>query len=137
MGEPFGAADDAETWLEKWSAASTEQVAKAQQMTEQVSRVSVSASNRDGSIEVTVSGSGTVTGLRLTEAVHKQTAGQLAAEILRVMRKAQAGLSAKIAEIAADTVGADSVAGRAVLASFEKRYPAEADDDGEGQGYGR
>jgi hypothetical protein len=46
-------------------------------------------------------------------------------------------LSARVAEIAGDTVGADSAAGRAVVASFEKRYPAEADDDGEGQGHGR
>src|SRR5262245_56591240 len=100
MGVPFGAADDAETWLAKWSASSAEQLAKAQQMSEQVSRVSVTAASRDGSIEVTVSGSGTVTDLRLTDAVHKLTAGQIAAEILRVMRQAQASLSVRVADIA-------------------------------------
>jgi DNA-binding protein YbaB len=98
-------------------------------MSEEVAQVSVSAASQDGSVEVTVAGSGTVSDIRLGEAVRKRPAEEIAQEILRVMRRAQAKLAARVAEIAADTVGADSAAGRAVVASFERRYPAEAGED--------
>jgi len=133
MGEPLSAAaDSAEQWLENWSASASDKLAKAQQMSERVSQATVSAQSPDGSVEVTVSGSGTVSDLRLGEAVRKRPAEEIAQEILRVMRRAQAMLAAKVADIAADTVGADSAAGRAVVASFETRFPTEAGDDADG-----
>jgi hypothetical protein len=41
------------------------------------------------------------------------------------MRRAQARLAARVAEIAADTVGADSGTGRSAVASFAQRYPTD------------
>ena len=133
MSNPLDAtADGAERWLADWSASASAQVAKAQQMSDQVSRVSLSASSPDGSVEVTVGPSGAVTNLRLGEAIRKRPADEIAQEILRVMRRAQAKLASRVAEIAADTVGADSAAGRAVVSSFEQRYPG-ADEDAGGE----
>src|SRR5262245_21585728 len=55
MGTPLdAAADGAEQWLANWSASASAQAAKAQQMSDQVSRTSVSAASQDGSVEVTV-----------------------------------------------------------------------------------
>jgi DNA-binding protein YbaB len=98
-------------------------------MSDQVSRVNVTATNADGSVEVTVNGSGTVIDLRLGDLVRKRPAEDIAQEILRVMRRAQAKLAGRVAEIAADTVGADSATGQAVVATFERRYPTEPADD--------
>ena len=126
--------DRAEAWIDNLSASLTEQAAKAQAMSQQVAGLQVSAESPDGSVVVTVSGSGAVTNLRLGEATRKRPADETAAEILSVMRRAQARLASQVADIAAATVGSDSTAGRAVVASFEQRFPAESWDDGEAGG---
>ena len=46
------------------------------------------------------------------------------------MRRAQAVLSAKVAEQVQATVGADGEAGRAVIDSFEARFPVPDGRDG-------
>jgi len=132
MNVPLGAtSDSAEEWIRDWSASVADRAAKAQAMSEQVGQLSVSASSSDGSVEVTVAGSGAMTNLRLGESTRKWTADQTAAEILAVMRRAQAKLANRVAEIAADTVGAESETGRAVVSSFERRFPEPPSEDGE------
>jgi DNA-binding protein YbaB len=126
--------DRAEAWIDNLSASVTEQAAKAQAMSQQVADLQVSAESPDGSVLVTVSGSGAVTNLRLGEATRKRPADETAAEILSVMRRAQAKLVSQVADIAAATVGSDSAAGRAVVASFEQRFTAESWDDAEAGG---
>jgi DNA-binding protein YbaB len=127
---PLGAtADGAEEWVRSWTASMSERAAAAQAMSDQVARLTVSAADEDGLVTVTVSGSGAVTGLRLDERVHRWTTDRLGDQILATMRRAQATLAGRVAEIAADTVGADSETGRAVVASFETRFPAEPPDD--------
>ena len=121
-------ADNAERWVEDWSASVTAQAAKAQALADQAARVSVTATSPDGSVEVTVASSGAVSDLRLGEAVRKLPADEIARQILGTMRRAQAQLAARMAEIAADTVGSDSATARAVVASYEQRFPVEADD---------
>lgn len=133
MTEPFGADPSAaQEWVDNWSASLTDRAAKAQAMSDQVAQLSVSASSSDGAVEVTVAGSGIVTDLHLGELVRKWPAGQIAAAILTVMRQAQAKLAARVAEVAAQTIGADSDAGRAVVASFAQRFPAVVADDDAG-----
>jgi hypothetical protein len=53
----------------------------------------------------------------------------LAAEIMATMRRAQRRLTELVAEAARETVGVDSETGRAVLAGFERRFPASTEDD--------
>ena len=118
--------DRAEAWIDNFSASLTEQAAKAQAMSQQVADLRVSAESPDGSVVVTVAGSGVVTDLRLGETTRKRPAEETAAEILTVMRQAQARLAARLADIAAATVGADSPAGRALITSFEQRFPASS-----------
>ena len=121
--------DRAEAWIDNLEASLTQQAAKAQAMSQQVAGLQVSAESADGSVVVTVSGLGTVTDLRLGEATRKRPAAETAAEILSVMRRAQARLASQVAVIAAATVGVDSTAGRALVASFEQRFPAATWDD--------
>ena len=120
-GEP----DD---WLDKWTGDIEKRTAQARALSDQVAQLQVSASSSEGAIEVTVAGSGAMTSLRLSEAIRRWPADELAAQIMAVMGRAQAKLSARVAEIAADTVGADSPAARAVVTSFEKRYPYPQSD---------
>ena len=71
-----------------------------------------------------------MTDLRLGEAIRKRPVDEVAADILATMRRAQAKLAGRMSEIAAQTVGADPEAGRAVVAGFERRFPLEVADDG-------
>jgi hypothetical protein len=123
---PFGAtADAAEEWVRSWSASVSERAAQSQALSDQVSQLSVSASDDDGLVTVTVAGSGVVTGLYLDERVRRWPAERTAAEILVTMRRAQASLAGRVAGIVAQTVRADSETARAVMTSFERRFPGE------------
>ena len=51
----------------------------------------------------------------------------IAEDILATMRAAQAELTEHVRQATAETVGADSETGRAVLASFANRFPAPAE----------
>lgn len=134
MGVPVGVdADSAREWIQDWSASLRGRVAPAEAMAGEVAALSVSAASADGAIQVTVGGSGVVTGLRLGELARKRPADELADGIMAVMRRAQAQLAAAAAEIAARTVGADSSIARAVVAGFEQRFPiAEGDAEASG-----
>jgi DNA-binding protein YbaB len=121
---PFGTGpDEAEQWVDAWSAGVSERARAAREMSARVSTLAVTAVGRDGAVEVTVGGSGTVTDLRLDERVRQWPARETAAEILATMRRAQASLTERVAEIASATVGADSETGRAVIDGFAQRFP--------------
>jgi len=132
MNLPFGTdTEAADEWIRNWTASVSEQAAQAQSMSDQVAQLSVSATSADGAIEVTVGGSGVMSDLRLDERTRKWPAAETAAEILAVMRQAQAMLAGRVAEIAAETVGPDSETARAVVSSFERRFPSPVPDDDE------
>ncbi|MEH0819837.1 MULTISPECIES: YbaB/EbfC family nucleoid-associated protein [unclassified Micromonospora] len=129
MDPPFGAgADAAEEWVRSWSASVSERAAQAQAMSQRIADLTVSATGGHGAVEVTVAGSGTVTGLRLDDRVCGWSGERIAAEIMGTMRRAQARLAEAVADVAAQTVGADSETGRAVVGSYATRFPAPPDD---------
>jgi DNA-binding protein YbaB len=127
---PFGAAPDAaEDWIRSWSASISERAAAAQSLADQVARLTVSASDPDRTITVTVNGSGGMTDLRLAPDAGGRDMERLADDIMRTMRRAQAALAERVAAIAAQTVGSDSETARTVVSSFEQRFPAGHTDD--------
>jgi YbaB/EbfC DNA-binding family len=125
VGTSFEAhADAAQEWVRGWSASSGKAADRARALSSQVAQLSVTASSADGTVQVTIDGSGAVADLRLGELVRKWPAADIAAEILRIMGRAQAMLATRVAEIAAQTVGADSATARAVVGRFQQRFPA-------------
>lgn len=117
--------DSAQEWVRSWSAALSERAAAAQALSDRVARLTVSASDRDESITVTVNGSGVLTDLRLAPEAARLGMQRLGDEILRTMRRAQARLAEHVSDLAAQTVGPDSETARAVVSGFERRFPAE------------
>jgi hypothetical protein len=113
--------DAARSWTEQVSGRTEAAAALA----DRVATLSASAAGDDGAIRVTVASSGVVTGLELDDAVRRLPAADLAGEILRTMRHAQAGLTERVAEAVEETVGAETETGRAVLESFAQRFPVE------------
>jgi DNA-binding protein YbaB len=130
MAMPFNAAgEDADAWVDSWAASVSARAQAAQELSERVSMLSVSASGGDGAVEVTVAGSGVMTDLRLDDRVLRWPAEKIATQVMAVMRRAQGLLSTRVGEIADETVGADSETGRAVVEGFARRFPARPDDD--------
>lgn len=113
--------DDAERLVDDWQAGIEARAAAARELSERLTGLSASARSDDDLVEVTVGASGAVTGLTLAEGTRRQSAEDTARSILATMRAAQAALTAAATEITAETVGADSATGQAVIASFEAR----------------
>jgi prophage DNA circulation protein len=120
LGRNLEASADA---MRSWSAQASGRTEAAATLADRVASLSASATGAGGAVRATVAGSGILTGLELGEV--KLTGADLAAEIIRVMRRAQAGLVERVTEAVDETVGADTDTGRAVLDSFAQRFPAE------------
>lgn len=128
--------DAADDWLESWAASIDTQAERAVQLSRRVAALAGAAQTPDGSIRVTVGSSGQVTELKLDDRVRRLRGEELAGQIMSVMRQAQASLSTLVAREVQATVGADSETGRAVIHSFESRFPRQ-DGAGSGSGHGR
>jgi DNA-binding protein YbaB len=124
--------DAAEDWLDNWVGQANAQATLAVELSRRVAALTGTAEGHDGAIRVTVGSAGQVERLELDERVHKMPAPRLAKEILAVMRKAQASLSARVAEEVQTTVGADTETGRAVIHSFDTRFPAIPTEEQQG-----
>ncbi|WP_250028833.1 YbaB/EbfC family nucleoid-associated protein [Paractinoplanes maris] len=123
-------ADTAEDWLDTWAGQVNAQAARSVELSRRVAALTGTAEGRDGAIRVTVGSAGQIERLELDERVHDLSGPRLADEIMSVMRRAQAALSGLVADQVQDTVGADTETGRAVLHSFETRFPTvEREED--------
>ncbi|MEV4754647.1 YbaB/EbfC family nucleoid-associated protein [Micromonospora sp. NPDC049559] len=126
----FGAdPDDAEAWIRSWTAQVSARASAAAELADRVAMIKATASGADGAIRVTVDGSGVPSELRLDDRVQRMRGEELAGEIMRVLRKAQASLADEVGSVVHATVGSDSETGRAVIDSFERRFPAPLPDD--------
>jgi hypothetical protein len=111
--------------MRSWSAQVSGRTEAAAALADRVATLAASASGDDGAVTVTVGSSGIPTALMLDDRVKRLAGEELAAEILRVMRRAQAGLADRVAVAVDETVGADTETGKAVLDSFSQRFPAD------------
>jgi hypothetical protein len=123
--------DAAEEWLDSWASGVNAQAERAVTLSRRVARLTGRAESRDGSIRVTVGSSGQIEALDLDDRVQQLPGAELSRQILAVMRRAQADLSGQVAAQVRETVGADTETGRAVIHSFEARFPQRDDDEGE------
>jgi len=125
--------DAAEEWLDSWASGVNAQAERAVTLSRRVARLTGSAESRDGSIRVTVGSAGQVESLDLDDRVQQLRGAELSRQILAVMRRAQADLSGQVAAQVRETVGTDTETGRAVIHSFEARFPAPEADDEDGE----
>jgi YbaB/EbfC DNA-binding family protein len=121
--------DAAEQWLDSWVAQVNAQAERSAELSRRVAALTGSAEGRDGAIRVTVGAAGQMERLDLDERVHQLSGPRLAEEIMSVMRRAQAALSGRVADEVRATVGEDTETGRAVIHSFDSRFPAPRDDE--------
>ena len=111
----------AERMIDDWQADLDARAARAKELSARLSRLSARARSDDRLVTVTVGASGDLVGLELDERTRQRPAAETARTILRTLRVAQARLTAAVADATAETVGADSATGRAVIASYTGR----------------
>jgi DNA-binding protein YbaB len=128
MREDFGLGAS-ERWLADWSASIDERASQAQQLATKVATLSASHRSTHGEVAVTVSASGQVTDLKLTDRIRDHAPDELARLIMATIRRAQAQLTQLAARAAEETVGAGSATGEAVVASFSRQFPEQPPED--------
>ncbi|MFI7540048.1 YbaB/EbfC family nucleoid-associated protein [Actinoplanes sp. NPDC049599] len=121
--------DAAEEWLDSWTSQVNAQAERSVELSRRVATLTASAEGRNGAIRVTVGSAGQVERLELDDRVHELAGPRLADEIMSVIQRAQAVLSHRVADQVRATVGEDSETGRAVIHSFDSRFPAPSEDE--------
>ncbi|GGK88742.1 YbaB/EbfC family nucleoid-associated protein [Mangrovihabitans endophyticus] len=116
--------DAAEEWLDSWVAGVDAQASRAVELSRRVSLLTGEARSRDGSITVAVGPSGQLRTLDIGDRALQSSGAELSGRVMALIRHAQARLSAQVAEQVRQTVGVDTETGRAVIHSYEARFPA-------------
>lgn len=98
--------------------------AKWSELNDRIARMSVTESSRDGTVQVTVSTSGVLTGLVLKERWQQpQPAGAVAAQIMECLARAQARIPNLLGQAMFETIGPNVPAAELVMADARKRFP--------------
>ena len=115
--------DATERRIDDWQAGLARRAAQAHDLAARLAGLTASARSDDGLVTVPVGADGSMTGLDLDEEVRRRPAAATARQILATLAAARADLTARATTVTAETVGADSETGRAVLASLARRRP--------------
>ncbi|WP_344416802.1 YbaB/EbfC family nucleoid-associated protein [Amycolatopsis minnesotensis] len=121
---------DVERMVDDWE---RDAVAKSQryaEMQERVEQISITGSVAGGAVSVTVGPNGLPTDVGMTDAVLRMRPDEIAANVLRAMRKAQSQYPDRMREIVAGTVGDDD-ASRHIVATAEENFPPAPEEDEE------
>ena len=113
--------DSAERWVDDWQAGFEERATQARELSTRLAGLTATAHSEDDLVEVTVGASGAMLGLELAEEIRSRPAEQTAREILVTLAAAQAAMTKAATAVTAETIGAESETGRAVIASFAAR----------------
>ncbi|MEV6846535.1 YbaB/EbfC family nucleoid-associated protein [Actinoplanes sp. NPDC051411] len=114
--------------IDEWERGFAERAAQAKALAERTAQLSATARGGDELIEVTVGPNGQITDLRLDEEIRRQAAATTARQILSTVRAAQRALLQQVEGVAAETVGADSTTGKAVLSSLSARLSVDDEE---------
>jgi DNA-binding protein YbaB len=113
--------DEAERLVDQWQAGFEERAAQARALGTRLAALTATAESEDGLVSITVGASGGISDLTLKEGIRDQPAATTARKILATLRDAQATLTAAATEATAETVGAESETGKAIIASYAAR----------------
>jgi hypothetical protein len=113
--------DAAERRIDDWQAGIEARAAQTRDLAARLGTLTATANSEDGLVSVTVGASGSITDLVLKEGIRERPATETAREILGTLRAAQASLTQAATAVTAETVGADSATGKAIIASYVAR----------------
>lgn len=115
--------------LAAWKQRADERLEATKQLAEKMENLKVGAVNEANTVRVTVDATGAMTDLKLHPSITTESADDIASEIMDTLREARLAVSEGAAMILERTVGGDTETGRAVLASFHKRFGKTTEDE--------
>jgi DNA-binding protein YbaB len=115
--------------LARWVAAGKAKAARFQQMRAGVAQIAVTETSSDGVVTVTVDAGGNVTDLRVTDGASGWPGTKISTVVLTTMRRAQAKLADRVAEVMTGTVGDEPSALDAVLTNYHSKFPQPPPDE--------
>jgi DNA-binding protein YbaB len=121
--------DGAKQWLAAWKGRIDEMAASAKAMSDRMQDLRVSAADPNGMVEVTVDTTGALVDLRLGPRIQRVAPEEVARTVMDTIAEAKGVLADRAQEIIAETMGADSEAGREIVARLEQQLRGP---DGEG-----
>ncbi|CRK57931.1 hypothetical protein [Alloactinosynnema sp. L-07] len=131
--EPDGARERLTAWKDRIDRLA----ADTQAMSERLQAVRISESDPTGLAEITIDSTGALVDLKLTDRIHRVAPSVVAQTIMATLGAARNKLADRSQEIIADTVGAESPAGKAIAERVGRQLrgdaapAAAADGDGE------
>jgi YbaB/EbfC DNA-binding family len=99
----------------------TENAQRYRDLSERVSRLSISETSRDGAVRVTVSANGLLTDLVLAETTRPMT--EVAAQVLDCVRRAQARIPDLLRQAMTESVGTTDPNTHLLVADARRRFP--------------
>jgi DNA-binding protein YbaB len=94
--------------VDAWVAATQERAARSTAAAHELGMLRGVGRDADGAVEATVSGSGVLIDIALDPSIRSQPVERTRQQILSAIAEAQRALTARVAEIATETWGADS-----------------------------
>jgi YbaB/EbfC DNA-binding family len=113
--------DEAERLVDDWQAGFEQRAAQARALSARLGSLTATVRSEDELVTVTVGAAGSVADLKLEEGIRDRPAVETARAILATLHAAQSALTRAATEATAETVGADSETGKAVIASYAAR----------------
>lgn len=129
MSDPlFGSGKDMAARIDQWTAAAKEKAERYQTMAARAGQVAVTESSSDGMVTVTIDSAGNVTDLRITDRVKELSGAEVSSAVLLTLRRAQARLPEKLAEVMAETIGDDQQTVDTIVNNYRSKFPEPEPD---------
>jgi DNA-binding protein YbaB len=121
--------DASERMVDNWTRQVQERAEKYQAMAERFEGISVTERSTDGKIELTISGKGLLTDLRIAEEASGQRMAEVSAQIMRTLRLAQSRVPELLQEAMAETIGLADAAANRMFDEAKSTFPEPPEDE--------
>ncbi|HZD99156.1 MAG TPA: YbaB/EbfC family nucleoid-associated protein [Micromonosporaceae bacterium] len=126
----FGSSDAGLDDVDAWLASTQERVARSAAAAGELQALRGIGRDPDGVVEATVSGSGVLIDITLDPQIRSQPVERTREQILAAIADAQRAVTARVAEIATETWGAESPTTASLIAARARLVPAPEVDHG-------
>jgi hypothetical protein len=121
--------DTSEQMVDNWNKQLQQSAARYQAMAARVEGQSVTERSKDGSVQVTVSSRGILTGLVIAEGAGGKRMAEVSAEVMKLVQRAQSRIPALLQQAMAETIGTQDQAAQHLLDEAKNTFPEPPPED--------
>lgn len=129
LGDLMRDPEEAQRKMDQWAEGLANKAQRYQAAQERTEQLRLTASSQDGAVKVTVGADGGVTGLEFSNKARTYPLDELSRQILRTMRRAQAGITDRVAEVMQESLGDEDRETRSLmLGTLRSKFPEIEDE---------